>query len=73
MQEKALRSQRKSRLSALVLETDCPYLAPTPMRGKRNDSHYIPYIAEKIGSLLGIDAQELLDITNENAKRLYNL
>ena len=43
------------------------------MRGKRNDSHYIPYIAEKIASLLDMDAQELLNITNENAKKLYNL
>ena len=43
------------------------------MRGKRNDSHYIAYIAEKIASLLDMDAQELLNITNKNAKRLYNL
>lgn len=60
-------------LDRLVLETDCPYLAPEPHRGKRNDSSYIPYIAERIGELLGKSTQEILDITNANAKRLYNL
>lgn len=70
---KSLEVAKEIPIERLVLETDCPYLAPTPMRGKRNDSHYIAYIAEKIGSLLGIDAQELLNITNENAKRLYNI
>lgn len=60
-------------LERLVLETDCPYCTPEPFRGKRNDSSLIPYIAERIGNELGIDAQKLLDITAENAKRLYNL
>ena len=60
-------------LDRLVLETDCPYCAPEPFRGKRNDSSLIPYIAERIGSELGIDPQELLSITAENAKKLYNL
>lgn len=60
-------------LDRLVLETDCPYLAPVPHRGKRNDSSLIPFIAEKIAVLLEMDTQELLTITNENAKKLYNL
>lgn len=60
-------------LDRLVLETDCPYLAPEPHRGKRNDSTYIPFIAQRIGEVLGKSAQEILDITAENAKRLYNL
>ena len=54
----------------LVLETDCPYLCPEPFRGKRNDSSYIPYIAQRIGELWEMSAQEVLDITCENAKRL---
>jgi len=70
---KSLEVAKEIPIERLVLETDCPYLAPVPMRGKINNSSYIPYIAEKIGTLLGIDTQELLDITNENAKRLYNL
>lgn len=60
-------------LERLVLETDCPYLAPEPHRGKRNDSSYIPFIAQKIGEVLSMSAQEILDITYQNACRLYNL
>lgn len=70
---KSLEVVKEIPIERLVLETDCPYLAPTPVRGKRNDSSNIPYIAEKISEVLGIDAQELLDITNNNAKKLYNL
>ncbi len=60
-------------MDRLVLETDAPYLAPVPMRGKRNDSTLIPYIAEKIGELRGMTAQQVLDITAENAKNLYSI
>lgn len=70
---KSLEAVKEIPLNRLVLETDCPYLAPEPHRGKRNDSSFIPFIAERIGNELGIPAQELLDITNENAKRLYNI
>lgn len=69
---KSLEVVREIPLDRLVLETDCPYLAPVPHRGKRNDSSLIPFIAEKIATLLDMDAQELLNITNENAKKLYN-
>ncbi|MCI9146331.1 MAG: TatD family hydrolase [Eubacterium sp.] len=69
---KSLEVVRDIPLDRLVLETDCPYLAPVPHRGKRNDSSLIPFIAEKIATLLDMDAQELLNITNENAKKLYN-
>ena len=70
---KSLEVVRDIPLDRLVLETDCPYLAPVPHRGKRNDSHYIPFIAERIGEVLEMDAQEILDITHENAKRLFEL
>lgn len=60
-------------LNRIVLETDCPYLAPEPHRGKRNDSSFIPFIAQRIGEILGISAQEVLDVTNKNARALYNL
>ena len=60
-------------LERLVLETDCPYLAPEPHRGKRNDSSYIPFIAQRIGEELGKSAQEILTITKNNAKELYGL
>lgn len=70
---KSLEVVKETPLERLVLETDCPYLCPEPYRGRRNDSSYIPYIAERIGEVLGLPAQEILDITSENAKRLYEL
>ena len=60
-------------LDRLLLETDCPYMAPVPMRGKRNDSSYIPYIAEKIGEIKGIEAQTVIDNATENTKRLFGI
>lgn len=57
----------------LLLETDCPYLAPVPFRGKRNDSSLIPYVAEKIAEIRGESAQEILDYTKENAETLFRL
>ena len=70
---KSLEVVREIPPERLVLETDCPYLAPEPHRGKRNDSSYIPFIAERIAEELNISAQELLNITAENAKKLYQL
>ena len=60
-------------LDRLLLETDCPYMAPVPMRGKRNNSGYITFIAEKVAEIKGIDPQSVLDITAENTKRLFNI
>ena len=60
-------------LEALVLETDCPYLAPVPFRGKRNDSSMIRFCAEKIAEIRGMSTDELLRITAENAQRVYNI
>lgn len=60
-------------LDRLLLETDAPYMAPVPFRGKRCDSSMIIYCAEKIASLRGITTQKLLDITKENALRMYNI
>lgn len=70
---KSIEAAKAIPIERLVLETDCPYLAPVPCRGKRNDSSFIPYIAERLGGELGISAQELLNITAQNAKRLYEL
>lgn len=69
---KSLEVVKEIPLERLVLETDCPYLAPEPMRGRRNDSSLIPFIAQKLANELDMDTQTLLDITAENAKRLYN-
>ena len=57
----------------IVLETDCPYLAPVPFRGKRNSSLYLPYVAEAIAGLKGMETEEVIEITEKNAERLYRL
>ncbi len=60
-------------MDCLVLETDCPYLAPTPYRGKRNSSILLPYVVEAISQLRGISTDEVERATWENAHRLYRL
>ena len=60
-------------LSQIVLETDCPYLAPTPFRGKRNDSSKIAYVAEELAAIKQVSVEEVLRITNENGRKLYNI
>lgn len=63
----------KTPLDNIVLETDSPYLAPEPYRGKRNCSIYLKYIVEKVAELKGVPQQEVIDVTERNAKRLYRL
>ena len=60
-------------LESIVLETDCPYLAPTPFRGKRNSSLYLPYVVEAIAELKGISAEQVIEQTEKNARDLYQL
>ena len=60
-------------IERLLLETDCPYLAPVPNRGKRNDSTNIHYVAEELAKIKGITAEEVIRITEENAKRFYKI
>jgi len=57
----------------LLMETDCPYLAPVPYRGKRNDSRNLLYVAEAIGKLKGMSAEEVIRVTEQNARRFYRL
>jgi len=57
----------------LVLETDAPYLSPMPFRGQRNDSRNIKYVVSKMAEIKGISEEEVLRITNENAKRIYRI
>jgi TatD DNase family protein len=60
-------------LEKILLETDCPYLAPVPYRGKRNSSEYLPYIAKAIAEIKGIEYEEVVAQTTENAKRLFGI
>jgi TatD DNase family protein len=56
-----------------VLETDAPYMAPVPFRGKRNDSGYLPYVVAKIAELKGIPEEEVVRVTAANASALFGL
>ena len=60
-------------LDLLLIETDCPYLAPTPMRGKRNESSYVKYVRDEIASLRGITPKEVEEATTKNAIRLFKI
>ena len=60
-------------LESILLETDCPYLAPEPFRGKRNNSMYIKYVAEEIARLKGTTYEEVVAQTEENARKMYRL
>ena len=60
-------------LDKILLETDSPYLTPVPFRGKRNESSYIPHIAEKLAALTGRDIEEIAAATTANAEKLFNI
>ena len=57
----------------IVIETDCPYMAPVPFRGKRNDPGKVVHMAAKLGEIWGVSTEEAARITLENGKRLYRL
>jgi len=60
-------------LEKIVLETDCPYLAPDPFRGKRNSSLYLEYVVKEIARLKGIDENTVMEQTFKNALNMYNI
>ena len=60
-------------IERIVLETDSPYLTPVPHRGKRNESSYIPPIAQKLAQQLGKDMDEVAAVTTRNAKNLFGI
>ncbi|MEZ4801253.1 MAG: TatD family hydrolase [Gelidibacter sp.] len=60
-------------LKHIVLETDSPYLAPKPYRGKRNESSYIIKVLEKLSELYGLSEEKIADITTQNSKDVFNI
>ncbi len=60
-------------LDRIVLETDCPYMAPEPVRGTRNDPRNLPRMAQKLAEIRGLPVEEIGRITLENGKRLYRI
>ncbi|MBO7649267.1 MAG: TatD family hydrolase, partial [Lachnospiraceae bacterium] len=60
-------------LTQIVLETDCPYLAPVPHRGERNDSSLLRYVVAKIAEIKGIAEEEVIRVTAANARQLFGI
>ena len=60
-------------LERMVVETDAPYLSPVPVRGRRNDSRYLPYVIEQLAAWKGVTVEEMTRITWENGRRLFRL
>ncbi|MBR6581569.1 MAG: TatD family hydrolase [Ruminococcus sp.] len=71
--KKALKALAEVPVDRLLLETDCPYMAPVPFRGKRCDSSMIAYTAAAAAEVKGMDTQEIINITCENGKRFYGI
>lgn len=59
-------------LTRILLETDCPYMAPEPYRGKRNSSLYLPYVVERIAQIKGVTPEEVERVTENNARTLFS-
>ena len=70
---KAIETAESIPLERIVLETDCPYMAPVPHRGKRNDPGFLGYMAEKLAEIRNLPLEEIHRITVENGKRLYRI
>lgn len=70
---KAVETAASIPLERIVLETDCPYMAPEPFRGRRNDPGYLFRMAEKLAEIRGVSVEEIHRITTENGKRLYRI
>lgn len=71
--KKALKALEAVPLDRLLVETDCPYMAPEPNRGKRNYSGYLPYTVAAMAAVKGVSPDEMAEITTENAERLFNI
>lgn len=64
---------KETELKHILIETDCPYLAPLPYRGERNEPSYVRYVAEKIGEIKEISLEEVEETTTENAQKLFGI
>ncbi len=71
--KKLVETVKKAPMERLLLETDCPYLAPEPNRGKRNSSLNLIYVADKIAEIKNLTREEVISITTDNAKKLYRI
>jgi TatD DNase family protein len=64
---------RAAGMESIVLETDCPYLAPVPKRGQRNEPGFLPYTAAKVADVLGIGLDQVVAASDRNASSLFGI
>ena len=60
-------------MDSILLETDCPYLAPVPNRGKRNSSLNLPYVVQAISEIKKVEPERVIEITEKNARKLFRI
>jgi TatD DNase family protein len=70
---KVVRAAQAVPLDRLLIETDCPYLAPEPMRGRTNQPAYVRFVAQKLSEIKGVETEEIARVTRENALRLFGI
>ena len=70
---KSIEAAQAVPLERLLLETDCPYMTPVPLRGRRNQPAYVRYVAEKKAEITDMDTEEIARRTLENAKRFFGI
>ena len=70
---KTVEAAEKIPLDRLLIETDCPYMTPTPFRGKRNHPKYVRFVAEKLAEVKGVSAEKIAEITYQNGKKLFHI
>jgi TatD DNase family protein len=73
VQESLWRAVKETPLANIIVETDAPYLAPNPHRGKRNEPDFVKFTAEKIAELRGVTYEKIAKATTENAKRIFSI
>lgn len=66
-------SAKRTPLDKILIETDSPYLSPTPYRGKRNEPSYVRFVAEELANLRGMTVEEIAEVTTNNANKLFRL
>ena len=71
--KKLVRTVEEIPMERILLETDCPYMAPEPYRGRRNDPSLVPFVAARIAQLRGLTPEQVGTATSENARRLFRI
>ena len=70
---KAVETAQRIPLDRIVLETDCPFMAPEPFRGKRNDPGYLYRMAERLAEIRDLPVEQIWEVTTANARKLYRM